>query len=198
MYLETETNNTITIEKSRFICYMKHIESEEEYREYLSQIRKKHYDATHVCSAMICHNIQRSSDDGEPSGTAGAPILNVLQKKGLDETCALVVRYFGGIKLGAGGLIRAYSSAVSECLKKAVLVEDQIYPKYELKLNYETANRIDHFLRTQTILLDTVYDTDVTYIFALKDEKQLENISEYTKGIKPLLIGEEKIRKVVE
>ena len=119
MYLETETNNTITIEKSRFICYMKHIESEEEYREYLSQIRKKHYDATHVCSAMICHNIQRSSDDGEPSGTAGAPILNVLQKKGLDETCALVVRYFGGIKLGAGGLIRAYSSAVSECLKKA-------------------------------------------------------------------------------
>ena len=173
MYLETETNNTITIEKSRFICYMKHIESEEEYREYLSQIRKKHYDATHVCSAMICHNIQRSSDDGEPSGTAGAPILNVLQKKGLDETCALVVRYFGGIKLGAGGLIRAYSSAVSECLKKAVLVEDQIYPKYELKLNYETANRIDHFLRTQTILLDTVYDTDVTYIFALKDEKQL-------------------------
>lgn len=198
MYLKEEYSNTTVIEKSRFICYLKHVKSEEEYRAYLTEIRKKHHDATHVCSAFICGNIRRSSDDGEPSGTAGAPILNVLDKNGLDETCALVVRYFGGIKLGTGGLIRAYGGAVSECLKQAVLVEDRIYSKYSLTLNYETANKIDHYLKNNTILLDTVYDTDITYVFALEDEKRLEKIKEFTRGISPEKIGEECIQKVVE
>lgn len=198
MYLKTETNSTIIIERSRFITYMKRVKSEEEYRNYLAEIRKKHHDATHVCSAMICKNIRRSSDDGEPSGTAGAPILGVLDKKGLDETCALVVRYFGGIKLGAGGLIRAYSSSVSECLKNAVLIEEVSLPKYELKISYETANKIDFYLRNNTVLLDTSYDTDVTYFFALDDQNKIEKIKEFTKGITPAKIGEEIIEKEVK
>lgn len=198
MYLKEETINTIIIEKSRFICYMKHVKTEEEYKEYLSSIRKKHHDATHVCSAFVCHNIQRSNDDGEPSGTAGAPILNVLNKNGLDEMCALVVRYFGGIKLGAGGLIRAYGNAVSECLKQAVLVEDLIYPKYSLRLPYDLANKIENYLRNYTILIDTQYDSDVTFIFALDNTDKLTTINEYTKGISPELLGEEIVQKVVE
>ncbi|MBQ6217282.1 MAG: YigZ family protein [Erysipelotrichaceae bacterium] len=198
MYLKSEATNTIIIERSRFITYMKRVKSEEEYRNYLAEIRKKHHDATHVCSAMICKNIRRSSDDGEPSGTAGAPILGVLDKKGLDEACALVVRYFGGIKLGAGGLIRAYSSSVSECVKNAVLIEEVSLPKYELKISYETANKIDHYLRNNTILLDTAYDTDVTYFFVLDDEGKIEKIKEFTKGIAPSKIGEEIIEKEVE
>lgn len=198
MYFAKEEINTIIIEKSRFICYMKRIESEEEYREYLSVIRKKHYDATHVCSAMICDNIQRSSDDGEPAGTAGAPILNALKMNDLNRMCALVVRYFGGIKLGAGGLIRAYSSAVSECIKKAVIVEEYSYPLYELRLSYETANRIEHYLRKNAIIDDISYDEDVCFVFALDDEKKLETIKEYTKGLEPELIGEKTIEKVVK
>ena len=198
MYLKEDLSNTIIIEKSRFICYMKHVKSEEEYRSFLNEIRKKHHDATHVCSALVCHNIQRSSDDGEPSGTAGAPILNVLNKNNLDETCALVVRYFGGIKLGAGGLIRAYGNAVSECLKNATLVEDHTYPKYRLKLSYEAANKIEYYLRNNTILLDTIYDTEITYIFVLDDPNKLETIKEYTKGLPPIEIGEETIQKVVK
>ena len=198
MYLKEETINTIIIEKSRFICYMKHVKTEEEYKEYLSSIRKKHHDATHVCSAFVCHNIQRSNDDGEPSGTAGAPILNVLNKNGLDEMCALVVRYFGGIKLGAGGLIRAYGNAVSECLKQAVLVEDLSYPKYSLRLPYDLANKIENYLRNYTILIDTQYDSDVTFIFALDNTDKLTAIKEYTKGISPELLGEEIVQKVVE
>ncbi len=198
MYLKHEISNTIVIEKSRFICYMKQIKSEEEYRDYLTEIRKKHRDATHVCSAMICHNIRRSSDDGEPAGTAGAPILNVLDKNGLDETCALVVRYFGGIKLGAGGLIRAYSSAVSECLKTGELVEDVCLNKYELKLPYDTANRIDHYLAENTVLIDRIYDTEVTYVFALEDDRKIEKIMELTRGKHPVKIGEEILQKVVE
>ena len=198
MYLKEETINTIIIEKSRFICYMKHVKTEEEYKEYLSSIRKKHHDATHVCSAFVCHNIQRSNDDGEPSGTAGAPILNVLNKNGLDEMCALVVRYFGGIKLGAGGLIRAYGNAVSECLKQAILVEDLSYPKYSLRLPYDLANKIENYLRNYTILIDTQYDSDVTFIFALDNTDKLTAIKEYTKGISPELLGEEIVQKVVE
>ena len=196
--MKEETINTIVIEKSRFICYMKRVRSEDEYRQYVSEIRKKHHDATHVCSAMICHNIRRSSDDGEPSGTAGAPILNVLDKNGLDETCALVVRYFGGIKLGAGGLIRAYSSATSECLKMGKLTMDAVLNKYQLKLSYETANRIERYLREHSILIDTIYDTDVTYIFALEDESVIEKIKEFTKGVLPEKIGEEILQKEVE
>ena len=196
--MKEETINTIVIEKSRFICYMKRVRSEDEYRQYVSEIRKKHHDATHVCSAMICHNIRRSSDDGEPSGTAGAPILNVLDKNGLDETCALVVRYFGGIKLGAGGLIRAYSSATSECLKIGKLAMDAVLNKYQLKLSYETANRIERYLREHSILIDTIYDTSVTYIFALEDESVIEKIKEFTKGVLPEKIGEEILQKEVK
>ena len=197
MYLKDEISNTIVIEKSRFITYLKRVKSEEEYKDYLTQIRKKHYDASHVCSGFICHNIKRSSDDGEPSGTAGAPILNVLEKAGLNETCALVVRYFGGIKLGAGGLLRAYSSSVSECLKNAVLIEEVEYSRYELTLSYEAANKIDYYLKKETILLDTRYDTDITYTFCLDDDEKLEKIKEFTKGNMPVFTGKQTIEKKV-
>lgn len=198
MYLKEETQHTLIIEKSRFICFMKRINNETEFRDYLAQIRKKYYDASHVCSAFVCHSVQRSSDDGEPAGTAGAPILNVLLKSGLDEMCAIVVRYFGGIKLGAGGLIRAYGSAVSECLKEGTLVEDAVYPRYELTLPYDLASKVEYLIRNRTILLDTRYDTDVTFVFALDDPGRMQAIVEVTKGIVPLQTGEEIVQKVVE
>ena len=177
---------------------MKRVKNEEEYKEYLSQIRKKHYDASHVCSAFICNNIKRSSDDGEPSGTAGAPILSAMEKSNLNEMCALVVRYFGGIKLGTGGLNRAYSSSVTECIKKAELMEEYEYPLYELKLDYETANKVDYYLKNNSIIDNVIYDTDVTYIFALDNLDKLETIREYTKGIGPVSIGTKTIEKVVK
>lgn len=198
MYLKQETANTIIIEKSRFICYMKHIKSEEEFKEYLTLIRKKHYDSDHVCSGFVSNNICRSSDDGEPSGTAGAPILNVLQKNNLNEMCAIVVRYFGGIKLGAGGLIRAYSSAVSETIANNHLYTDVSYPKYELTLSYELGNKIKHFIENSTILLNTKYDTNITYEFALDDKKKLETINEFTKGISPIYVQDVEIETMVK
>lgn len=198
MYIKEEIDNTIVIEKSRFIAYLKPIFNEDDYKEYLKEIRKKHYDATHVCSGLICGNIKRSSDDGEPSGTAGVPILNVLEKKGLNNTCALVVRYFGGIKLGAGGLIRAYGNAVSEALAKGILVEDISYPKYELVVSYEVANKLDNLLLKNTLLLNKDYDENVRITFVLKDEKIIDKIIEITKGQKPIMIGEEIIQKVIE
>ena len=198
MYIKEEVSNTIIIEKSRFIAYIKPVFNDEEYKEYLKEIRKKHYDSSHVCSAIISGNIKRSSDDGEPSGTAGAPILNVLEKKGLNNTCALVVRYFGGIKLGAGGLIRAYGNAVSEALNKATLVEEVSYPKYELITSYEIANKLDNLLLKNTLLLNKEYDEQVKITFVLNDESLINNIVEITKGTNPVFVGNEIIQKVIE
>ena len=198
MHIKSECYSTLTIEKSRFIAYLKPIFNEEEYKEYLKQIKKKHYDSTHVCSALICDNIKRSNDDGEPSGTAGVPILNVLEKNNLNNTCALVVRYFGGIKLGAGGLIRAYSNAVVETLKKAIIVEDIKYPKYQIKLSYDIANKLDNFFLKNTLFLNKEYDEEVTITYVLKNEKDNDKVIEISKGLKPLLIGEELIEKVIK
>ena len=198
MHIKSECYSTLTIEKSRFIAYLKPIFNEEEYKEYLKQIKKKHYDSTHVCSALICDNIKRSNDDGEPSETAGVPILNVLEKNNLNNTCALVVRYFGGIKLGAGGLIRAYSNAVVETLKKAIIVEDIKYPKYQIKLSYDIANKLDNFFLKNTLFLNKEYDEEVTITYVLKNEKDNDKVIEISKGLKPLLIGEELIEKVIK
>ena len=114
------------LKKSRFICHVKRIYSEEEARAFIAAIKKEHYKATHNCSAFIIgekSDIKRTSDDGEPSGTAGVPMLGVLEKHNLTNLCVVVTRYFGGIKLGAGGLIRAYASSVALAIKEIGLVE---------------------------------------------------------------------------
>ena len=198
MHIKEEISNTIVIEKSKFICYLKPVFSEDEYKEYLKEIKKKHYDATHVCTGLILKNIKRSNDDGEPSGTAGMPILNVLEKNKLENTCALVVRYFGGIKLGAGGLIRAYSNATVEALNKAIIVEDVSYPKYQIKVSYEIANKLDNFLNKNTIYLNKEYGEQVVINYCLNESVDNSKIIEITKGIEPALIGEEIVEKVIK
>lgn len=198
MYVKQETVNTIVIEKSRFITYLKPVKDEQDYKDYLKEIKKKHYDATHVCSALVIDDIKRSSDDGEPSGTAGSPILNVLVKNNLNNTCALVVRYFGGIKLGAGGLIRAYGNSVSEALKHATIMEDVAYNKYQIVLSYEMANKVNPILMANTLKLDADYDENVTFNYVLKDENINNKIVEITRGLAPTCIGKEIIQKVVK
>ncbi|MBF7094717.1 YigZ family protein [Streptococcus sp. HF-1907] len=145
------------IKKSRFICHLKRVETEEEGRAYIAQIKKEHYKANHSCSAMIIGEkgeIKRSSDDGEPSGTAGVPMLTVLEKQGLTNVVAVVTRYFGGIKLGAGGLIRAYAGSVANATKEIGLVEvkeqvgiqvDLTYPQYQTFANFLQAHDLQEF-----------------------------------------------------
>ena len=194
MFLREETTHKIVIEKSEIITYMKRCDSVEEYKEYLALIKKKHYDATHHCSAFISDDIKRSSDDGEPAGTAGVPILSTLEKKGMQNTCAIVVRYFGGIKLGAGGLIRAYGNAVSETIANAKCYEEVLINKYQITLAYDIAQKLDHYLRTHTTIIDTNYDLNVTYTYITNDDIE-ETIMSYTKGVKPEFIAKEIIQK---
>lgn len=187
MYLKEKVKNTIVIEKSEFICYLKRCNDVEEFKEFLNSVKKYHYDATHHCSAYISKDVKRSNDDGEPSGTAGMPILNALEKRNMEDTGAVVVRYFGGIKLGAGGLIRAYSNATLKAIDIAKKIEKISIRKYELKVSYEISSRIDYYLRNNTQLIDTIYDVDVTYIYATNDDIE-DKILEYTKGIRPVYL----------
>lgn len=197
MYIKESLTNTIVIEKSKFITYLYPISFEDEYKTILKEIRKKHYDADHVCSAFILKNTRKSSDDGEPSGTAGVPILSTLQKNDLENIAAFVVRYFGGIKLGAGGLIRAYGTSVSEALHKASFITLEEYNKYELILDYDLANKVNNLLNKKTINLKVDYDTKVKYTYLSNDEELINSIAEITSGIKPTYIGKETIQKDV-
>ena len=190
MNIKEPVTGSLTIEKSRFIAYLFPCDTEESYKEHLKDIRKKHYDASHVCSAFVSKDARRSSDDGEPAGTAGVPILNVLLKNDLCNVCALVVRYFGGIKLGAGGLIRAYGSTVSEALKDAVFSKEITMQHYILPLSYELGNKVERFLENNTTLLAVEYEEKMIFRFASDDPAVLDKIQELTHGIKPNLLGE--------
>ena len=116
--IQFNCDNDIVIKNSRFICYLIKI-SNKDITPYIDKIKNMHPKATHYCYGYIYNDIELCSDDGEPGGTAGMPILNVLKKENLNYVLAVVVRYFGGIKLGAGGLVRAYTKAVSETIKLA-------------------------------------------------------------------------------
>jgi uncharacterized YigZ family protein len=149
--IQFDIENTIEIKKSKFITYLHRTSDEEEAKEYIRQIKKMHPNATHHCTAMIIGSIMRSNDDGEPSQTAGHPMLNVLMQKEMQDILVVVVRYFGGIKLGTGGLVRAYSSSVSEALDKSVLVEETMFDEYEIEFNYSLIGKLDHYFATHGI-----------------------------------------------
>ena len=146
------------INKSRFLAYVSHIESEEQAQTFIQSIKKKHYDARHNCCAYIIGElgqIQKSSDDGEPSGTAGAPILEVLKKNELSDIVLVVTRYFGGIKLGAGGLIRAYGKSATLALDAAVIVRKSIFDCCELTLDYDLLGTLENYLHQHQIRIDS-------------------------------------------
>lgn len=160
------------IEKSRFIAYSAHTEGEDEARAFVAKIRGMHSLATHVCYAFVADkigNLQRFSDDGEPQGTAGVPMLEVLKNRKLYETAVAVVRYFGGVKLGAGGLVRAYSSAVAENLDGADIRLLEMCAERSISVDYTGTERVQRYLSTHTCsLLSTDYGEKVVFRVAVK------------------------------
>jgi len=153
---ETGSHEKI-IKKSRFIAHVAQTFSETEANEFIKQIREQESGATHNCTAFIVmENVktERMSDDGEPSGTAGSPILNVLQQQDLLNVTVVVTRCFGGIKLGAGGLIRAYSSTTAEAVKEIGLVENRIQQGFELSIPYHMFDKFENYAKNEKIILE--------------------------------------------
>ena len=186
------------IEKSRFITYCAHAESEEEARAFIAKIRAKHTLATHVCYAFIADktgNLQRFSDDGEPQGTAGVPMLEVLKNKTLSETVVAVVRYFGGVKLGAGGLVRAYSSCTAECLDGADIRVLEVCAEYTIFVEYTGVDGVQKYLSTHTCTpLSTDYGARVAFKIAVKKAEEdgfIKGLVDYMQGKVETARGEE-------
>jgi uncharacterized YigZ family protein len=181
------------ISKSRFLGYCFPVDSEAAAAKRLAEIRKKHWDARHVCYAFrIAAGVSRSSDDGEPSGTAGAPILNALMKNGAENVLCAVVRYFGGVLLGTGGLVRAYTKAATLALQSAGALEMRVCSKTEICVSYASYAALEPLLRASGIPFAAEYGEAVTLtctVPAENAERFAGDVTERTDGsarIRPL------------
>lgn len=195
-----DTTHELIIDKSRFLCHLKKVETEAEAQEFIKAIKKQYWDANHNCSAYIIGenmDSQRSSDDGEPSGTAGIPMLEVLKKRELHNLVAVVTRYFGGIKLGAGGLIRAYGRSVSEAIDQAGLAQKELIGDFTLTEDPQDAGKTLNLLYTQPDFTITNLDystaTTITLQFKAELKAQIEEslTQLLSKSIELTLVKEE-------
>ena len=175
--------NEIIINKSRFITVLTNINSINEVSDKINEYKKIYKDATHYCMAYIINGHEKCDDDGEPSGTAGMPMLNVLKNKNLTNILCIVIRYFGGIKLGAGGLVRAYSKSVSEALKKTNIATLVNGFDIKIEFNYDNIKQIDHLL--SNFIISKTFKNTVIYHFTITEEEfnKIENILKQTTKI---------------
>ena len=176
----------IIIDKSRFITTLYPVKNVDEVNDLLSKIRKKYYDATHNCYAYIMDNgnIQKCSDDGEPSKTAGYPMLDVLKKNDITDILAVTTRYFGGIKLGAGGLVRAYSSSVSNALKDVDFYESKLLEIYQVDIFYpDYSKNIDFW--NNLMIKESIFSDNVSLKIAFFED----DINTHLEKIKNLTLG---------
>lgn len=172
----------IVIQKSRFIAHINRATTEEEAQQFIQEIKKKHWNATHNCSAYLIgehDQIQKANDDGEPSGTAGVPILEVLKKKHLKDTVVVITRYFGGIKLGAGGLIRAYGKATSEGLLATGIVERKLMRVMHTKIDYTLLGKVENELRSSTYILKDIHYLENVEFETFVEEEQTEQFQKW-------------------
>ena len=171
--------NEFIIKKSKFITKLYFVTSEIEIKNILDENKTEYKDATHICYAYILNNVERFNDDSEPSGTAGIPILNVLKNNNLNNVLCIVIRYFDGIKLGAGGLIRAYCSSVSEALNKTEIINVVNGKKIELTFSYDDIKKVNHILNDINIV-DKQFDENVKYIIIVKEKNVNSLINQLT------------------
>lgn len=166
----------IIVNKSKFITVLTPLNNLNEINDIIKDIQKKYSGATHYCYAYKFDNYKKFNDDGEPSGTAGMPILNVLDNNDLNNIICVVVRYFGGIKLGAGGLVRAYTKAVTSTLDNASIITLEKGNKITITFNYDNLKQVDYLLKDFKIISKN-YDDIIKYIFYSKDTEILNAIN---------------------
>ena len=180
--IESELIVEQEISKSKFLTYLAPVMNEDEAKEYLRNIKKMHPKATHHCSAYVVGEIERSNDDGEPASSAGLPMLQVLRGNNLTGVIAVVVRYFGGIKLGVGGLIRAYGSSVTQSIEAAkVLYPEDVYTM-TLQFPYEFTNEVELVIARYATIIDREYGEKALYTIELGDPSLVDVLDDHTKG----------------
>ena len=178
--IKENTESELIINKSKFITHLTKINEINDVDKELEIIKNKYSGATHYCYAYILGNVKRFNDDGEPNGTAGVPILSILESNNLNNILCVVIRYFGGIKLGAGGLVRAYRKATSTCLEKVAIIELVDGIKLEIEFKYDNSNKIDYLLK-DTKIISKEFSEFITYIILI-------SIDDYDKLYKELVL----------
>ena len=187
--IKVNCENSLEIKKSIFITCLYKVYTMADIEKYLQEVKDEYKDATHYCYAYIIDNIKKASDDKEPSGTAGVPIMDVLEKNKINYILCVVVRYYGGIKLGASGLVRAYSKSAREALSKASLQSLVDGYLVEIKLDYSNIKKLDYLLKDVVILNKDFQDT-ITYRLLIEKDF-LKTISEFN----PIILEEVKLEK---
>ena len=181
--IKNPIQSEINVKKSQFICSLFPTKTKAESKEIIKKINEQYSDATHNCTAYIVSDGEGFDDDGEPGGTAGKPMINVLRKNELHNVTAIVTRYFGGIKLGAGGLVRAYSKSVMEAIGEAEILEIEEYDVYEIVFEYSDIKIADSEVRNNHLeVIDKQYSDKVTYDIVSKDSRDILKIFEKYSG----------------
>ncbi len=175
-----EGNAEITEKKSRFISYVYAVENEQQALKYIEEIKKKHWDARHNCYAYICGGLMRYSDDGEPGGTAGKPILEVIKGEDIGNCLVIVTRYFGGVLLGTGGLVRAYTESAKAGINNATIIEKISGIMYTFDVEYAFVGKLQYAASKGDFYIDNlIYGSNVTATVIVKEE----NVSRFEKMI---------------
>ena len=173
----------INVKKSQFICHLFPTKTKKESKEIILKVNEQYNDATHNCTAYIVSDGEGFDDDGEPGGTAGKPMINVLRKNNLHNVTAVVTRYFGGIKLGAGGLVRAYSKSILEAINEAEILEVELYDIYTVVFEYADIKLVDGEVRNNNLeVTNKDYSDKVSYDVVSKDFRDIEKIFEKYNG----------------
>lgn len=198
LYVYKGGQGEITEKKSRFIATVRPVESEDEAVSFINETKKKHWDARHNCSAFVIgkrQELTRCSDDGEPAGTAGRPMLDVLLKENIHNAAVVVTRYFGGVLLGTGGLVRAYQQATKAGLSASEIIEKKEGAVLFIRTDYTGIGRLQYLLAQEKItVMDTAYEADVLVkaVIPENDKKRIEKtIIEQTNGTAKLEWGDE-------
>ena len=176
--IEKNVNDELIVNKSKFITHAFKVKDIIECNNIIKDIKNEYKDATHNCFAYVIDNVKRFNDDKEPAGTAGMPILNVLESNDLNHVLVIVTRYFGGIKLGAGGLLRAYSNAASNVIKKAIIIEDINKIKTRIEFSYDNIKKVDYILNNYDVTYKE-FDENVIYEFCYDENNYPHELDSY-------------------
>ncbi len=187
--IQNEASGEITEKKSRFIATLRPVGTEDEALAFIAEMKKKYWDARHNCSAYIVGTdkpIERCSDDGEPSRTAGMPMLEVIRGCGLTNVCAVVTRYFGGVLLGTGGLVRAYQAAAKEGIENADIITYKYLNRVKFVLDYNSYGKLQYYATSSFLHIEnTTFESDVSVTLLLNDEERgmlIKHMQEVTGG----------------